>query len=81
MPTRFRLREQLQLDATEVALTRASLAAYLIYVAVCLLSIALAMLTSSVWLPGVIYSVLGPLQWFNGWWYGRQVSALAAARA
>jgi len=74
------LRAQLQLDANEVILTRQSLASYLIYVAVCLLSIALAMLTSNTWLPGVIYAVLGPLQGFNGWWYGRQVVAPAAAR-
>ena len=82
MPTRFRSATQLQLDAIEVVLTRTSLAAYLIYVAVCLLSIALAMLTSNGWLPGVIYIVLGPLQAFNGWWYGRKVvNAPAAAHA
>jgi len=74
------LREQLQLDSIEVVLTRSSLAAYLIYVAVCLVSIALAMLTTNGWLPGVIYTVLGPLQWFSGWWYGRKVTALAAVR-
>ena len=75
------LRAQLQLDEVEVVLTRSSLAAYLIYVAVCLLSIALAMLTTNSWLPGVIYMVLAPLQGFSGWWYGRKVTALAAARA
>jgi hypothetical protein len=74
------LRAQLQLDANEVILTRQSLASYLIYVAVCLLSIALALLTSNTWLPGVIYAVLGPLQGFNGWWFGKQVGAPAAAR-
>ena len=74
-------REQLQLNAVEVVLTRSSLNANLIYVAVCFLSIALAMLTSIGWLPGVIYVLLGPLQAFNGWWYGRQANALAAARA
>jgi hypothetical protein len=73
-------RTQLQLDEVEVVLTRSSLAAYLIYVAVCLLSIALAMLTTNSWLPGVIYSVLFPLQWFNGWWFGRKANTLAAAR-
>lgn len=73
-------RAQLQLDAVEVVLTRSTLAGYLIYVAVCLLSVALAMLTSNPWLPGVIYAVLGPLHWFNGWWFGKQANALAAAR-
>jgi uncharacterized membrane protein len=75
------LRTQLQLDAVEVLLTRSSLAAYLIYVAVCLLSIALAMLTTNTWLPGVIYMLLAPLQSFSGWWYGKRVNALVAARS
>jgi uncharacterized membrane protein len=74
-------RVQLQLDENEVVLTRSSLASYLIYMGVCLLSIALAMLTSSGWLPGVIYTLLGPLQAFNGWWYGRKVVNPAAAHA
>jgi uncharacterized membrane protein len=74
-------RDQLQLDAVEVVITRSTLAANLIYVGVCLLSIALALLTSSGWLPGVIYMVLGPLHAFNGWWYGKKVTALAAARS
>ena len=52
------LRAQLELDEAEVVLTRSSPAAYFIYVAVCLLSIALAMLTSNGWLPGVIYRCL-----------------------
>jgi uncharacterized membrane protein len=77
----FARREQLQLNAIEVVITRGTLAANLIYVAVCLLSIMLALLTSSGWLPGVIYMVLGPLHWLNGWWHGKQVNALSAAAA
>jgi uncharacterized membrane protein len=65
-------REELQLTASEVVLTRASLFENLIYVAVCLLSILLALVTSSDWLPGVVYFLLGPLQAFNGWWFGKQ---------
>jgi len=72
-------REQLGLDAAETILTRSSLAAYLIYVGVCLLSITLALLTTSNWIPGVIYCVLGPLQAFNGWWFGKQLSATPRA--
>jgi uncharacterized membrane protein len=64
-------REEMQLTAREIILTRASLFENLIYVAVCLLSILLALATSSDWLPGVAYFLLGPLQAFNGWRFGR----------
>lgn len=69
----------LQLDAAEILHTKASLGENLIYVGVCLLSIVLALTTSSVWLPGVIYFLLGPLQALNGWWFGRRIYALPAA--
>ena len=74
-------REKLQLDAIETALTRADLRSNLIYVVVCCLSMLLALVTSSVWLPGVIYFLLGPLQTANGIWSGRQVQRLAAPAA
>jgi uncharacterized membrane protein len=74
-------RDQLQLDSAETILTRASLYGILIYVAVSLLSIALALLTTNPWLPGVIYFLLGPLQAFNGWWFGRKVLAPAPVAA
>ena len=45
----------------------------------CALSITLALATSNPWLPGFIYFLLGPLQGFNGWWYGRKVNAMGAA--
>ena len=75
------LREQLNLNAAETALTRAALGEYLIYVGVCLLSITLALLTDNPWMPGVVYFVLGPLQAFNGWWFGRKAKAPDIARA
>jgi uncharacterized membrane protein len=74
-------REKLQLDATETALTRADLRSNLIYVAVCCLSMLLALVTSSDWLPGVIYFLLGPLQAANGIWSARQVQKLPAPDA
>src|SRR5689334_4880998 len=73
-------REQLQLNAAETAQTRGDLYRNLIYVFVCCLSIALALLTNSDWLPGFIYFLLGPLQAANGWWSARQVQALASSR-
>ena len=75
------MRERLKLDTAETLLTRASLGEYLICVGVSLLSITLALFTTNTWIPGVIYFVLGPLQAFNGWWFGRKVDALAIAGA
>jgi uncharacterized membrane protein len=74
----LRKRVELDLDANELVQTRASLAENLIYVAVGGLSITLAYVTESSWLPGVVYFALGPLQAFNGWWFGRQSHAGAA---
>jgi hypothetical protein len=72
-------RVELGLDENELVQTRASLAENLIYVSVCGISIALAYLTESGWLPGVVYFALGPLQAFNGWWFGRRLRAVPAA--
>jgi uncharacterized membrane protein len=73
-------RKELQLDAVETILTRDGLGENLVYVAVCALSIALALLTSISWLPGAVYLLIGPLQSLNGWWFGRQVRALTAGK-
>ena len=75
------LRAQLQLDANEVDPHAQSLASYLIYMAVCLLSIALAMLTSNTWLPGVIYALLGSAAGVQRLVARKQVGAPAAAHA
>jgi uncharacterized membrane protein len=72
-------REELQLNAREIIMTRASLYGNLIYVGVCGLSIALALLTNNGWLPGFIYFLIGPLQSWNGWWSGKKSRALAPA--
>ena len=72
----WRLRAQLELNAAEQINTRSTLFEKLIYVAVCLLSIVLALTTENDSLPGLIYFLLGPLQAANGIWHGRQVNAL-----
>jgi hypothetical protein len=72
-------REKLQLNAIETVMTRAELRRNIIYVLVCCLSIMLALLTTSDWLPGFIYFLLGPLQTANGFWSARKVRELAAA--
>ena len=45
----------------------------------CLLSIVLAPVHTDDALPGFIYFLLGPLQWFNGRWFGRKAAKLAPA--
>ena len=80
----WRKRRELGLDAVELLHTRAAVMENVIHVSVCLVSIALALGTSSNWLPGTIYFLVGPLQAANGWWYGRQINAIkkkAAAEA
>jgi uncharacterized membrane protein len=73
----LRKRDQLQLNAMEVLMTRASFFDYLIQIGVCLLSIALAITTDNNSLPGLIYFLIGPLATLNGWWFGRKRRVLA----
>lgn len=77
----LRKREELELDAKEILLTRLDLVGNLIYVGVCLLSILLAYTLTDTAIPGLIYFLLGPLHALNGWWFGRQVRALERATA
>lgn len=74
-------RQVLELTAPEILMTKAVLAENLIYVAVCTLSIVLAVTTRIGWLPGVIYFLLGPLQGLTGWAFGRKLRALTTAAA
>jgi len=73
----WRQRVALALDEVERLYTRATIFENLIYVFVCVLSLALALLTDSNSLPGLVYFLLGPLQWLNGWWFSRKARALA----
>jgi uncharacterized membrane protein len=75
----YRARQRLDLDACEVMLTRGSLMENAVYVGVCLLSVALALLTDQGSLPGFIYFLIGPLMAFVGRRYGGRARALAAA--
>lgn len=73
----YRARERLELSASEVMLTRGSLANIGIYIGVCLLSVALALLTDNTSLPGYIYFLLGILMPFPGRHFGHKARALA----
>jgi uncharacterized membrane protein len=77
----LRKRADLELSEIEVVQTRASLAENLIYVGVCLLSIALAYAPTYEWVPGVSYALLGPLQSLSGWWFARRQRALISVPA
>ena len=75
----WRKRAELELNETEMMLTRADLWANAIYVFVCLLSVALALTIENAAIPGLIYWLLWPLQHWNGYWHGKRVAKLAAA--
>jgi len=75
----LRNRERLGLNASEVMLTRGSLMENVVYIGVCLLSVALALCTDQTALPGIIYFLLGPLMTFVGRRYGIRARNLAAA--
>ncbi len=74
----YRLREQLELSEIEQVATRASIQMHLIYVAVSLLSAALAF-TGSIYLAalaGWCYALLCPAQVINGVIMGRRIEKL-----
>jgi uncharacterized membrane protein len=74
-------RRELALDEVELLHTRSTLIEKGIYMLVCLLSILIALVGTSDSAPGYIYFLLAPLQAANGWYHGRKVRALMAARA
>lgn len=78
----WRLREVLGLDAAERHEAATHARTYAIFVAVGLLSVALALTGVGLgWaLPGLVYWLLGPLCWVHGWWSERR-GALAATPA
>jgi uncharacterized membrane protein len=76
----MRARARLELNASEVMLTRGSLVENAVYVGVCLLSVVLALTTKDDSLPGYIYCILGPLQAFAGRHYAVKARRLAAPR-
>jgi len=75
----YRKREALRLTAAEIILTRGSIMAMLITMAVCLLSIGLALQDRYEWEPGVVYSLFGPALGLNGWWHGSRARKAEAA--
>lgn len=66
----YRKRDVLRLTPPEIILTRGSLCATLINIAVCFTSISLALIGYLDWQPGMVYALLGPLMAINGQWHG-----------
>lgn len=75
----LRRRALLGLTPVEVVMSRLQLGEFLLQITVCLISVNLTFLPVAPWLPGAIYAIIGPLAGFNGWWHGRQVTALLRA--
>jgi uncharacterized membrane protein len=82
----LRRQAELELDPTEVFLTRSSIAAHCVYLSVGLLSAALAG-AGLVWpdsfiarsgIPGWILFLIGPLMTVHGTWQGRRLRQLGA---
>lgn len=75
----WRRRDELDLDELEQHEARLWTRHYLIYVGVGLLSVLLAWLDVGVFygLPGMVFFLLGPLCWWNGWLGERRQKELA----
>jgi uncharacterized membrane protein len=72
----WRRRDALKLDASERLHTRATLIEHCVQVSICLLSVALALFTTSTSLPGFVYFLIGPVLALNGWWHGTRIKAV-----
>jgi uncharacterized membrane protein len=79
----YRQRETLQLDEVEVLLTRSSLYAHAIWIAIALFAIVLSVVGGPRWVPiaGFSYALLGPTQALNGMVFGKRVKRARGGRA
>lgn len=66
-------RSALGLNANEIILTKMKISEHGVYVLVASISIALAYFTTLVPWSGIVYVLLGPLQFVNGLWWGRKI--------
>jgi uncharacterized membrane protein len=71
----YRQRDALRLSLAEAILTRGSLFRIMVNIAICLLSILLAMMERFVWQPGMVYALLGPGIGFTAWHHGKRATA------
>lgn len=66
-------RAELELDANEIVLTKAAIGTHLAYMAVACLSILMIVFEFGATWAGWVYFLIGPLQFANGLYWGRQV--------
>jgi len=78
----YRRRVRLGLDEAEILLTRQSLAAHGIWIAIALMAIAISLIGGPRWVPiaGFSYALLGPAQALNGVLTGKRVVRARASR-
>ena len=74
----YRHREDLQLNEIECLVTRSSIRAHLIYVSTGVASILLTLLGSPA-LGGLVYFLIGPAHFVNGFMSGTKIDRLAKA--
>ncbi|NUO81436.1 DUF1211 domain-containing protein [candidate division KSB1 bacterium] len=77
----YRKREALKLNAVEVLYTQSSIQSHLINIGVGLLSILIVLATNMISLSGMIYMIIGPVQYLNGWIMGKRIDKAHAALA
>lgn len=75
----WRKRAELELNAAEELLTQSSIHSHLINAGIAICSIAIVVLTGNSGLSGMLYMIIGPLQFLNGWLTGRRMRKLQAA--
>ncbi len=72
----YRMREQLELDDIELALTRGSLRSHGISCGIAVLSIAVAATMRNAPIAGMVYALNAPLHIWNGWHTGSRADRL-----
>ncbi len=77
----YRKREELELNAVEALYTKSSIQSHFINIGVGLLSILIVVATGMSSLSGMIYMIIGPLQYLNGWVMGKRIDQAQAALA
>lgn len=74
-------RAELELNEIEMLLTQSSMRSHGINIGVALLSILIVFGFHNVSLSGMIYMIIGPLQFLNGWKTGKRIEQAQAALA
>ncbi len=74
-------RTELELNEVETLLTQSSIRSHAINIGVALLSLGIVLVLGNPALSGMIYMIIGPLQFLNGWTTGKRIEKVQAALA